>query len=81
MPAARIPVPDAQNGRPCLLKSSKVMPYLINCFDYFSFKDEVIRWINERLGKRGESIDDVTIGVIMCLINFEVCSSRSFKDH
>ncbi|PQE10533.1 tachykinin family protein [Rutstroemia sp. NJR-2017a BVV2] len=72
MPLARIPVPNAQNGRPCLLKSSKVMPYLINCFDYFSFKDEVIRWINGRLGDPGESINDVTIGVVMCLINFEL---------
>jgi hypothetical protein len=72
MPVARIPIPNAQNGRPCLLKSSKVMPYLINCFDYFSFKDEVIRWINGRLGKLGESTDDVTIGVIMCLTTLEV---------
>ncbi len=72
MPEINIPVPNAQSDRPCLLKSAQTVSWIGNSLEYLRFKGETIKWINERLAHPSLGISDVTIGVIMCLTQWEV---------
>ena len=72
MPSVIIPKPNPNLLRPCLLKSSGTVPWITNSFDYLLHKEEVIKWVNARLGDPNKSISNVTIGVIMNMLTWEV---------
>jgi hypothetical protein len=72
MPSVIIPVPNAHNPRPCLLKSAGTVPWIINSLDYFLFKDETIRWVNQQLQQSSRGTSGTTMGVIVCLMTWEV---------
>ena len=69
MPCSVIPLPKV-GPRPSLLKSSKIVPWICNSAEYFSFKEETIRWVNKRLDE--EPTHEKTIGGIACLMSWEV---------
>lgn len=72
MPQKSIPVPNARSPRPCLLKSAQTISWIANSVDYLAFKHEVIGWVNSRLGSLECATNDTTIGVIICLMSWEV---------
>jgi hypothetical protein len=72
MPAGNIPIPNARASRPCLLKSSLPISWITESSEYFDFKDQVIRWVNRNLSKANDATSEVTIGVILCLMSWEV---------
>lgn len=69
MPCSVIPLPKV-GPRPSLLRSSKIVPWICNSAEYFSFKEETIRWVNKRLDE--EPTDEKTIGGIACLMSWEI---------
>ncbi|KAH7412614.1 hypothetical protein BKA64DRAFT_333455 [Cadophora sp. MPI-SDFR-AT-0126] len=69
MPCSVIPLPKV-GPRPSLLRSSKIVPWICNSAEYFSFKEETIRWVNKRLDE--EPMHEKTIGGIACLMSWEV---------
>lgn len=76
MPCSHIPVPNIRSPRPCLLKSSKAVPWIANSAEFYTFKENTIRWVNERLGS-GDATHEKTIGGIACLMSWEVRFSVS----
>jgi len=72
MPAGTIPIPNARASRPCLLKSSRAIHWISESSDYLSFKGQAIRWVNRNLGNNDLATSETTIGVILCLMSFEV---------
>lgn len=72
MPGKSIPIPDARSLRPCLLKSAQVVPWITQSVDYLVFKNEVIQWVNKRLVDPEHATSDMTIGVLICLMSWEV---------
>lgn len=74
MPEVSIPIPSAYANRPCLLKSAKTVSWISSSLEYLEFKGETVKWINSRLEDRTLGPSDSTIGIIMCLANWEVSS-------
>ncbi|KAE8443864.1 hypothetical protein EG329_001273 [Mollisiaceae sp. DMI_Dod_QoI] len=72
MPQKSIPIPNARSTRPCLLRSAQVVPWIANSVDYLTFKHEVIRWVNSKLLVADDATNDLTIGVIICLMSWEI---------
>lgn len=76
MPGGAIPIPNAESPRPCLLKSARPIQWISNSSDFFRFKGEVIRWVNRNLANNNLATSETTIGVILCLMSFEVSKFR-----
>ncbi|KAE9363405.1 hypothetical protein N431DRAFT_357302 [Stipitochalara longipes BDJ] len=72
MPTGTIPIPNARAPRPCLLKSSRAIHWISESSDYLAFKGQAIRWVNRNLGNSNLATSEITIGVILCLMSFEV---------
>ncbi|KAG0649271.1 hypothetical protein D0Z07_4302 [Hyphodiscus hymeniophilus] len=72
MPSASIPLPNAESPRPCLLKSARTIVFVLNTLGYFDFKDQTIKWVNEQLQQPGQGTSDVTMGVIIYLMTWEI---------
>ncbi|KUJ10555.1 uncharacterized protein LY89DRAFT_740264 [Mollisia scopiformis] len=76
MPRASIPVPNARSQRPCLLRSAQVVPWIAQSLDYLMFKNEAIQWVNQRLLVPEHATSDVTIGVIIFLMSWEIARAN-----
>ncbi|KAH7342223.1 hypothetical protein BKA65DRAFT_287820 [Rhexocercosporidium sp. MPI-PUGE-AT-0058] len=74
MPCSVIPLPKF-GPRPCLLRSSKVVPWICNSAEYFAFKEETIRWLNKRLDD--DPTHEKTIGGIVCLMSWEIARGNA----
>jgi len=72
MPNTTITIPDAKSPRPCLLKNAKTLPWLSESSEYFEFKDEVIMWVNNRLGDAKYATNEKTVGAMLSLMSWEV---------
>ena len=73
MPDVQIPLPRFR-ARSCLHKSILVHPAICRSKEYYSFKDETIRWIEKRLPDVNKGTSDATIGSILLLIYLAVCT-------
>ncbi|KAG4435418.1 hypothetical protein IFR05_009092 [Cadophora sp. M221] len=74
MPCSVIPLPKV-GPRPYLLRDSKVVPWICNSPEYFSFKEETIRWVNKRLDD--DPTHEKTIGGIACLMSWEIARGNT----
>ncbi|KAH9223067.1 hypothetical protein DL95DRAFT_380005, partial [Leptodontidium sp. 2 PMI_412] len=74
MPCSVIPLPKV-GPRPYLLRNSKVVPWICNSPEYFSFKEETIRWVNKRLND--DPTHEKTIGGIACLMSWEIARGNT----
>jgi hypothetical protein len=63
---------NLKGPRACLHRCSRILPYIENSPEYFEFKINTIKWINERLKCAENSLSDTTMGSIMLLTSFEV---------
>ncbi|RFU25393.1 hypothetical protein B7463_g10945, partial [Scytalidium lignicola] len=77
MPTSTIPIPNIRSKRPCLLKSARINMWIVNSVDYFIFKDNLIKWVNERLDDPRKGTDETTIGGILLLTSLELCRGNS----
>ncbi|KAL2072913.1 hypothetical protein VTL71DRAFT_10237 [Oculimacula yallundae] len=71
MPCSAIPMPNIRNGRPGLLANSKVLSRIAGGPEYFGFKQDLIRWVNDRLCSQ-KATDEKTVGAIACLTSWEL---------
>lgn len=63
---------DLRAPRACMHQSARILPYIENSPEYFEFKVNTIKWINDRLMSKEHSLSDTTMGSIMLLTSFEV---------
>jgi hypothetical protein len=57
------------------------MPWICGSLEYLEFKGETVKWINSRLGDDQLGPSDHTIGVILCLANWEVSQLEKSDSH
>lgn len=75
MPDSEIPAPDVRSPRGCMVKNARVLLFVHNT-EYFAFKVDTIRWVNDRLGDPNLATRDATMGSILVLSCFEVSFSN-----
>jgi hypothetical protein len=69
MPGTTITTPNATALRLCLLRSARSVLRIAESLEYFSFKNEVIRWVNGHLANTNAATDEVTIAVFLFLMS------------
>jgi hypothetical protein len=77
MPDCPIPAPTSSMFDSETELRVEYVPWILQQADYYKYKGEMIRWINHRLSTNStNATSDVTIGVIMSLIMWEVCATE-----
>lgn len=79
MPESLIPAPNLRLPRSCMHVCSRVLPYIHNSFEYYTFKIETIRWINLQLQNCESAFNDATLGSIMLLTDLELGRGNIFE--
>jgi hypothetical protein len=72
MPSVVIPKHSSPFRGGLLSNINQIIPSRAGSIEYFSFKKEIIGWVNSRLERRESATDDTTAGLIICLVTFEV---------
>ena len=72
MPSTNIPLPNTRARRSFLLRNAQTVSWITSTSEYFYFKDEIIKWVNNRLENISDATNELTIGGIMCMMSWEV---------